>query len=515
MDIGEVSRPATPPAAALFPVAFDRERLDDMLTRELARAIERVARGPVSPVADPQELRRELAALDFNTPQSLERLLPWVIGQLEHGVVHMTHPRYLGLFNPAPSFPAQCADRIAAAFNPQLATATTSPAAVAIEAHVIAAVARRIGLPEGSAGHFTSGGSEANGTALLLALTQANPGFAMDGVCAFGKPPVFYVSADAHLAWIKLAHAAGLGRTAVRLVPTDGGGRMNPVALAHMIEADRAVGRAPVMVAATAGTTNAGMVDPLESCAAIARGAGLWFHVDAAWGGAAAASDRLRPLLAGIEQADSITIDAHKWLATTMGCGMVITRHPLLPSQVFGVATTFMPSHTPLLDPYVTSLQWSRRFNGLRLFLSLAVAGWSGYAQHAERSVELAGALGGALTAHGWRVVNRSSMAVLCLQPPGCERDADVRTVVAKVVASGRAWVSVAQFEGRAVVRACVTHGETSLTDVAEVADALQDAVRQTLDTPAVGQPQVGAVAISDASSWIGGGRVLRVGTGA
>ena len=493
MDIGEVCRPGTPPAAALFPGASDRERLDDMLTRELARAVERVARGPVSPTADARDLRRELAALDFGAPQPLERLLPWVIGQLEHGVVHMTHPRYLGLFNPAPSFPAQCADRIAAAFNPQLATATTSPAAVAIEAHVIAAVARRIGLPEGAEGHFTSGGSEANGTALLLALTRASAGFPADGVRAFGGPPVFYVSADAHLAWIKLAHAAGLGRTAVRLVPTDGGGRMSLAALAHMIEADRAAGRAPVMVAATAGTTNAGMVDPLEASAAIARDAGLWFHVDAAWGGAAAASDRLRPLLAGIEQADSVTIDAHKWLATTMGCGMVLTRHASLLSQVFGVATTFMPSHAPTIDPYLTTLQWSRRFNGLRLFLSLAAAGWSGHAQHVERSVELAGALGGALTAHGWRVVNRSSMAVLCLSPPGCGRDADVRAVVAKVVASGRAWVSAATFEGRAVVRACVTHGETGLADIAEVADALQDAARQVFDTPAAGRQPAGA----------------------
>src|SRR6202044_1833453 len=104
-------------------------------------------------------------------------VLSWTIAQLEHGIVHITHPRYFGLFNPAPTFPAQCADRIAAVFNPQLATATTSPVAVDIENHVIRSVAQRVGLPPEAGGHFTSGGSEANFTALICALTRANPRF--------------------------------------------------------------------------------------------------------------------------------------------------------------------------------------------------------------------------------------------------------------------------------------------------------------------------------------------------
>ena len=138
---------------------------------------------------------------------------------------------------------------------------------------------------------------------------------------------MFYVSRESHLAWLKIAHQAGIGRSAVRLVATDGSGRMDPQALASVLSDDREHGCVPVMIAATAGTTNAGMIDPLAACAELARSAGLWFHVDAAWGGALIASDRLRKILSGIEDADSVTIDAHKWFATTMGCGMFITRH--------------------------------------------------------------------------------------------------------------------------------------------------------------------------------------------
>src|ERR1700733_948460 len=165
------------PPAALFPSRTTRIRADDLLTRALADAAERVLRGPVTPTLDRTKLRSELAQFDFTAPLPLDELLAWTVGQLEHGVVHMTHPRYFGLFNSAPSFPAQCADRIAAAFNPQLATATTSPAAVEIEAHVIRSVAHRAGLPSAAGGHFTSGGAEANYTALICALTWSNARF--------------------------------------------------------------------------------------------------------------------------------------------------------------------------------------------------------------------------------------------------------------------------------------------------------------------------------------------------
>lgn len=468
-----MSHPQQPPAraSALFPTRAERARLDDFLTRELPQANARIAQGSVVPTFDLAAFKSQLAGFDFRSPRRLDELLSWSIAQLEHGVVHMTHPRYFGLFNPAATFPAECADRIVGAFNPQLATWTTAPAAVEIEAHVLKAVALRAGLPSDAVGHCTSGGSEANCTALLCALTRANPRFATDGTRAFAGPPVFYISHDSHLAWLKIAHETGVGRAAARLVPTDGHGQLDANALSSAIDDDRARGNVPVMIVATAGTTNAGMIDPLKRCAEIARDAALWYHVDAAWGGALIASDRLRGALAGIELADSITIDAHKWFATTMGCGMFMTRHAPILSSVFHVSTTFMPSNIVNLDPYVTTAQWSRRFLGLRLFLSLAAAGWQGYGEHVERSIELMAFLKDELAKRGWTIANDSQLAVLCIvPPPGC---GELRPFVSRVIASGRAWVAAAKFEGRDIIRVCLTHGEATRQDILELVRAL------------------------------------------
>jgi glutamate/tyrosine decarboxylase-like PLP-dependent enzyme len=464
-------RQSPSPASALFPTRAERERLDDFLTHELPRASARIIEGSVVPTFDLAAFKSDLAGFDFRAPRPLEELLSWSIAQMEHGIVHMTHPRYFGLFNPAPTFPAECADRIAGAFNPQLATWTTAPAAVEIEAHVVKAVARRAGLPPDAVGHCTSGGSEANCTALLCALTRANPRFSADGARAFPGPVVFYISQESHLAWLKIAHATGIGRAAARLVATDGSGRLDTDALTAAISADRARGCVPVMIVATAGTTNAGMIDPLVRCAQIARDAGVWYHVDAAWGGALIASNRLRNALVGIEQADSITIDAHKWFATTMGCGMFMTRHAPVLSSVFHVSTTFMPSNIVNLDPYVTTAQWSRRFLGLRLFLSLAAAGWDGYGRHVERSVELMTLLRDKLAAKGWTIANNSALAVLCIEPPPGLGEA--RALVDRVTESGRAWIAAAKLEGRDIIRVCLTHGEASAQDILELVNVL------------------------------------------
>jgi aromatic-L-amino-acid/L-tryptophan decarboxylase len=467
-----MAQPVAGILSPLFPSREIRERQDDMLTRALADAHERVVRGPVTPRFDFETFRQELAQFDYRTPWPLDRVLRWTIAQLETGLVHVTHPRYFGLFNPAASFPAQCADRIASVFNPQLVTATTSPVAVEIEHHVIHALAERLGLPPGAAGSFTTGGSEANLTALICALTRAHPDFSRDGARAFSGAPVLYVSRECHLAWVKIAHQTGIGRSAVRFVPTDGTGRMDFGALQTMCAADRREEKLPVMIVATAGTTNAGMIDPLADCAHYARSTGIWFHVDAAWGGAAIASERYRGVLSGIELADSVTVDAHKWLATTMGCGMIILREAGNLSAAFKLSADFMPSNNLAIDPYVSSVQWSRRFLGLRLFLSLAAAGWAGYGQHIERSVELIALLRASLAERGWTIANDSSLAVLCFEPP--EDHSDAGSIVRRLLETGDAWVSIATFEGKRVIRACVPNGETSSDDVLALVDALE-----------------------------------------
>ena len=461
-------------AMGLFPRPGERVKWDEYLTLALRGVRARMPKRRVSPNLDAEGFRLRLKEFDFQTPRPLADLLPWIIEQLEDGIVHLTHPRYFGLFNPNPTFASECADRIVNAFNPQLATSTTSPVPVELEAHVIRAVAERAGFPSGAAGHFTTGGTEANATALFCALTRASPAVGQEGIGAFaGRRPVIYVSADAHLAWHKIAHQAGIGRSSVRLVDTDHDGRMSAAALTEAIRSDIAQENTPVMLVATAGTTSAGIIDPLAACAAIARFHGMWYHVDAAWGGGLIASDYLRNALSGIEVADSITIDAHKWFATTMGCGMFITRDPAILSDCFHVSTTYMPSNQTDLDPYVTTQQWSRRFLGLRLFLSLAMAGWRGYAAHVERSVQLAELLKTELQACGWTVVNQSPVAVVCAEPP--PGSASPRQIVRQVVESGAAWVSTTVFRGRDVVRMCITNGLTTPDDVCGLVDTLRE----------------------------------------
>ena len=253
--------------------------------------------------------------------------MDWVIEGLGRSTSQVTNPGYLGLFNPAPTFAAECADRIAAAFNPQICVHSHAPAAVEIELHVIREVARRAGLPDGSGGHFTSGGAEANFTAMLSALQAKCPDYGDEGLSAFPGQPAVYVSRESHLAWLKMAQAAGIGRRAVRMVATDGSGRMDPAALRDAVEADIQDGRVPVLIAATAGTTNAGMIDPLVACGEVARRHDLWFHVDAAWGGALIASDAHRGVLKGLERADSVHDRCAQVVRSDHGNGHV--SHPL------------------------------------------------------------------------------------------------------------------------------------------------------------------------------------------
>lgn len=459
-------------ALALFPASAERMRVRASLSAALEAARVRVAHGAVTRRFDLAGFRADLAGFDFEAPRALEDVLAWAMASLEGGIVHVTHPRYFGLFNPAPSFPAECAEQMVACFNPQLATSRTSPAAVEIEAHVIAQVAHRAGLPSGAGGHFTNAGAEANHTALLCALAHADDRYVRMGVRAFDAHPIVYISADAHLAWYKAALQAGLGHDATRAIPTDGNGRLDTVLLARTIAADRAVGGRPVMIAATAGTTNAGMIDPLAECNRIARMHGAWFHVDAAWGGALIASPARRGVLAGIESADSITIDAHKWFATTMSCGMLLLRAPAALGSIFGVSANFMPSGNGDRDPYLTSVQWSRRFLGLRMFLALAAAGWSGFAAHVEHAIGLAALLAEALRGRGWRIVNQSPVSVLSVVPPA--GFPSVEALARAIVASGGAWISTAMFEGQQVLRVCITNGQTTEEDVMALVHLLE-----------------------------------------
>ena len=158
-----------PPVEALFPNALERVRVETWLTQVLGAALPGIESGPVTPDIDMSAFCRELDGFDFAGPQPLEGVLEWTVRCLEHGIVQMGNPRYFGLFNPCASFPAQCAERVAGLFNPQLASSGSSPVPVHIERHVIGAWGRRAGLGTQAGGHFATGGSEAKNTSLICA----------------------------------------------------------------------------------------------------------------------------------------------------------------------------------------------------------------------------------------------------------------------------------------------------------------------------------------------------------
>lgn len=311
----------------MWPCGAERPRMLERISELVDAHMDALAGLPVSPLLDAEVIRERLAAFDFREPVPLESAASEFGQLLSEGIVHSAHPRCFGLFNPTPSFPGMIADLMTAAWNPQLAVFSHAPAAVEAEIHVLAYIAGQLGFEaERGAAHFTSGGAEANATALQVALTRLFPDYGAQGTAELKQRPRIYASAESHLAWLKIAHQAGIGRTAVRLVAVDAAGRLESEALESAISEDIARGFVPAMIVATAGTTNAGAVDPMEKIAEIAERSGAHFHVDAAWAGAAAFSKDLRPLLDGLSRAHSLTVDAHKWLSVPMAAGMFFCR---------------------------------------------------------------------------------------------------------------------------------------------------------------------------------------------
>lgn len=458
------------------------------LWRRLAETVERYAAGvdalPVAPVLDAEALRAQLAPFDFESPLAPEAALDFAARGLTHHQVHTPHPRYFGLFNPAPSAMGIAADALVAAFNPQMAAWSHNPFAAEVEAHLCRTLGARFGWPAAQVdGVFCSGGAEANHTGLLAALNTSFPEFAQGGARALPAQPVFYVSEEAHHSFAKAARLCGLGAPACRAVPADVRLRMDLGALEDQLRRDRSEGLLPFLLVATAGTTSAGAIDPLPELGALARREELWLHVDAAWGGAAALIPELRGLLAGLEQADSLTFDAHKWLSVPMGAGLFLTRHPAVLTRTFATRADYMPRDAAGLevtDPFMHSMQWSRRFIGLKLFLTLAVAGWGGYAAALGRMARAGAHLRQRLAGRGWPLVNDTPLPIACFvdgrSPQG--RSAEhLQAVAQRVVGSGRAWVSTVLLRGeQPALRACVTNYRTSEADVDGLVAALDQA---------------------------------------
>ena len=451
--------------------------LVDAVCSAMERVASEIATGPIVPSVTPGEIRAHLKShYDFSKPGDLDAIGADVQRMLGSWNVQVTHPRYFGLFNPSVTTPSVLADLLVAMYNPQLAAWRTAPAANEMERHTLLWLAAKFGFPADTAATFTTGGAEANLTAVIAALTKSFPGYGDHGLRSLNASPTLYVTGQAHTAVHKIAHITGLGRSAVRTVAVDRDLKMDLADLAQKVAEDRRNGLAPFMVIGTAGTTGVGVIDPLPELAVFCQSERLWFHADAAWGGAAILSPKLKNYLSGVEAADSITCDAHKWFSVPLGAGMFFCRHPEAVAEAFRANNTFMPGHIDEAgaDPYSMSLQWSRRFMGLKLFLALAHLGESGYVNMIEHQTRMGQVLRESLVREGWRVINKTPLPVVCFT----RDNLDIPKFVSTLLKHQIVWMSTVQIDDAPAIRACISSFRTRETDIADVVQQMNRLIK-------------------------------------
>jgi len=437
----------------------------DEIRSDFAQLQSDIADGPILPTVTAEEVRTYLASrYDFHQTMPLEEVVNDVEKMLRKWQVQVTHPRYFGLFNPSVTLASVVADTLVAMYNSQLANWRTSPAANEIERHTLGWLAEKFGLPPNSIATFTSGGTEANLSAVVVALTRAFPDYGEHGVRHLNATPSIYLTAEAHHGYNKIAHMTGLGRRALRIVSTDSDLKMNLGDLQRCVAEDRNNGFLPFMVIGTAGTTATGVIDPLPGIGQFCREERLWFHTDAAWGGSAILVPSLKYCLDGIENADSITCDAHKWLSVSMGCGMFFCRHPDTVAEAFRADVSYMSGKKtgPVFDPYTNSAQWSRRFIGLKLFMALAEKGADGYAEMIGHQARMGDVLRDTLRASGWSILNSTPLPLVCFTREGLVPG----EFLASLHKSQIAWMSEARVGDIPAVRACITSYRTTEEDI-------------------------------------------------
>ncbi|MGN6380771.1 MAG: pyridoxal phosphate-dependent decarboxylase family protein [Gaiellales bacterium] len=393
------------------------------------------------------------------------------------------HPGFMAYISGSGTVPGAAADLLAAGLNPNVGGWALSPAATELELHLMRWLAAQFGLPEGAGGLMTSGGAASNLTALKAARDARTPGDTRrDGIA--GLRLVLYASREAHSTIAESADMLGLGESAVRLIPTDQEHRMRPQELEQAIAADRAAGECPFVVVATAGTTATGAIDPLGEVAAICDRHGLWLHVDAAYGGAAALAPELRPLLAGIERADSIAFDPHKWLYTPQSSACLLVRNPADLARSYSFDAAYLRDDAALsgrgqnigeLGP-----QLSRNFSALKVWLSLAAHGTEAYGRRIAHDVELARYLDHLVHEHpDLEPMCPVTLSIACFRftPPGAGLDdAELDHLNARLMDAirrdGRTFPSNAELNGRYCLRACLVNHRSEAADIEALVEA-------------------------------------------
>ncbi len=356
-----------------------------LLVKELAQAKER---SPL-PSSLPLKQLQQWAKIP-EQPVDFEILLREVRSHLTHSM-NAAHPGYIGHMDSIPTTMSLVGDLLVAALNNNMLSVEMSPVFSRLEPLVMQQIAARFGLGEGSGGVMVSGGSLANLQALTVARNQAFDAV-KTGVVGLARQPVFFVSEVAHTSMQKAAMMMGIGSESAIALRTNSDSQVDIQDLKQKLTQAKANGQQPFAIIATAGTTVTGNIDPIPAMAEIAKTHGLWFHVDAAYGGAVIFSDKYRDLLAGVDQADSITFNPQKWLYVAKTCAIVLFKDFDILNRHFRILAPYMGDDAQWPNLGELTVQGTRHADILKLWLSLQHIGTAGYAniiQHSYRLTEV------------------------------------------------------------------------------------------------------------------------------
>jgi aromatic-L-amino-acid/L-tryptophan decarboxylase len=442
------------------------------LTQELATAWDGFRRArPEEPVPD-DALRALLAEPLPEDGSPLPRAIDDTMMVLDRSLAQ-SRPRYFGFVGGSGLESAVLADALAESFDINMAS--WSAAATDLEPQAIGWLADFLGYPAAD-GHFTSGGTVSNVTALAAARQRALPDARTAGIG--DRRAALYCSAEAHASIVRAAELLGLGSDAVRALPRNPHDRgVDPDAVAKAIIKDKADNIIPVAVIATAGTTLTGAIDPLDKLADVCAEHQVWLHVDGAYGAPAAAVPAMRERFQGMERADSLTVDPHKWLYLPKACGALLVKDPDVLDDTFGHAKSYMPDEDELPNAVDRTLEYSRPFRALKLWLAFRVHGAERFRQAIARNLAHAQLLHTMVEDHP-NLKALTGPPVLSVLPfqhipedPNIDVDAHNARIARRLQRDGHVWVASAAIDGHVAIRPCFVNFRTTDADVQALVD--------------------------------------------
>jgi aromatic-L-amino-acid/L-tryptophan decarboxylase len=454
------------------------DALHDDLTSVAAwigRYYEHPERYRVLPDVKPGEVA---AALPREAPESgepLERILEDFERIVVPATTHWNHPRFFAYFATSAAPAAVAAEALAATLDVKAMLWRTSPAATELEEVTMRWLGRLLGLPSEWTGVIYDTASVAGFTALAAAREALDLGIRDDGMTGRELPPLrVYVTGETHSHVEKAAIALGLGRRNVVRVACDEAFRMRPDALASAIEADLAAGMRPLAIVATVGTTSTTSVDPLPEIGEIARRHGVWLHVDAAYAGIAAIVPELRGLLAGIEEADSLVVNPHKWMFVPMDCSVLFLKSEAAVRRAFSIVPEYVLTtpETEAINYMDYGIQLGRRFRALKLWFVLRRFGADGIRERLRSHIGLAQELARWIRDEpNWEILAPHPLSVVCFRyaPQSLDEsalEALNAAIVQGVNASGEVFISHTRIAGRYAIRLAIGNLRTTRSDV-------------------------------------------------